>query len=72
MLHAVDSTEGRRSFLVRGVKRGNAVAAFHPLSILDAVSAASPKSTLSHLREWEPAVPLHSIRSDLVKSSPKA
>lgn len=69
MLHAVDSTEGRRSFLVRGVKRGNAVAVFHPLSILDAVSSASPKSTLSHLREWEPAVPLHSVRSDLVKSS---
>ena len=69
VLHAVDSTAGRRSFLVRGFKRGNAVAVFHPLSVLDVVSVESPKSTMSHLREWEPALPLHGIRSDLVKSS---
>lgn len=69
VLHAVDSTAGRRSFLVRGIKRGNAVAVFHPLSILDVVSAESPKSTMSLLREWDPVQPLHGIRGDLVKSS---
>ena len=69
VLHTIDSTAGRRSFLVRGIKRGNAVAVFHPLSILDVVSAESPKSSLCHLREWEPAQPLHGIRGDLVKSS---
>lgn len=69
VLHTVDSTAGRRSFLVRGIKRGNAVAVFHPLSVLDVVSAESPKSTMCHLREWEPALPLHGIRSDLVKGS---
>lgn len=69
VLHTVDSTAGRRSFLVRGIKRGNAVAVFHPLSLLDVVSAESPKSTMNHLREWEPVQPLHGIRGDLVKSS---
>jgi len=69
VLHTVDSTAGRRSFLVRGIKRGNAVAVFHPLSLLDVVSAESPKSTMNHLREWEPIQPLHGIRGDLVKSS---
>ena len=47
VLHAIDAQSGRRSFLVRGVKRGNAVAAFHPLSVLDVVSAESPKSSLA-------------------------
>lgn len=69
VLHTVDSAAGRRSFLVRGIKRGNAVAVFHPLSILDVVSAESPHSTMSHLREWEPVLPLHGIRGDLVKAS---
>ena len=69
ILHAIDSGVGRQSFLVRGIKRGNAVAAFHPLNILDVVSVVSPKSTLAQLREWEPALPLHTLRNDLTKSS---
>ena len=69
VLHTIDSTAGRRSFLVRGIKRGNAVSVFHPLSILDIVSAESPKSTMCHLREWDPVRPMHGIRGDLVKSS---
>ena len=69
VLHAVDAQSGRCSFLVRGIKRGNAVAAFYPLSILDVVSAASPKSSLAWLREWEPAALLHDIRGNRVKSS---
>ena len=69
VLHAIDAQSGRRSFLVRGIKRGNAVAAFYPLSVLDVVSAESPKSSLAWLREWEPAAVLHDIRSNRVKSS---
>lgn len=69
ILHTIDSAAGRRSFLVRGIKRGNAVAVFHPLSILDAVSAESPKSTLAWLREWETAIALPGIRGDQIKAS---
>jgi DNA repair protein RecO (recombination protein O) len=69
ILHTIDSAAGRRSFLVRGIKRGNAVAVFHPLSVLDAVSAESPKSTLAWLREWEPAVALPGIRGDQLKAA---
>lgn len=69
VLHTVDSEAGRRSFLLRGVRHGNAVAVFHPLGLLDVVSAESPKSSLAYLREWEPAAALHSVRSDRVKSS---
>ena len=69
VVHAIDARSGRRSFLVRGLKRGNAVAVFHPLSILEAVSAVSPKSSLACLREWEPAVRLHAIRSERLKGT---
>lgn len=69
ILHTIDSAAGRHSFLVRGIKRGNAVAMFHPLSLLDIVSAESPKSTLAWLREWEPATALPGIRGDQLKAS---
>ena len=69
VLHTLDSEAGRHSFLVRGLKRGGAVAAFHPLALLEAVSALSPKSTLAALREWEPAVVLPGIRSDRLKGA---
>ena len=69
VLHAVDSAAGRRSYLVRGLKRGGATAAFHPLAMLDAVGGESPKSTLAYLREWTPAQPLHGIRGDLAKGT---
>ena len=69
ILHCIDAQAGRRSYLVRGVKRGNAVAAFHPLSLLEVVGAESPKSSLAYLREWEPAQTLHSLRQDRDKSS---
>ena len=69
VLHAVDSTAGRRSYLVRGLKRGGATAAFHPLALLDAVGGASPKSSLAYLREWTPSQALHGIRGDLAKGT---
>ena len=69
VLHAIDSLYGRRSFLVRGLKRSSAVAAFHPLSLLEVVSSTSPKSTLAMLREWEPVRTLPNLRADLTKGS---
>jgi len=70
VLHTVDSQYGRRSLLVRGVRKNRgALAAFHNLSLLDAVSAASPKSSLSYLREWEPSATLHGIRGDRIKGA---
>ena len=70
VLHAIDALSGRRSFLVRGLKKNRgALAAFHSLSLLDVVGGESPKSSLAYLREWTLARPLHGIRSDLVKSS---
>ena len=69
ILHTVDSAAGRRSFLVRGLKRSNAVALFHPLSLLDVVSGESPKSSLAWLREWEPAASLPGLRGDRTKAA---
>ena len=69
VLHAVDSESGRRSFLVRGIKRGNAMAAFHPLNLLNVVSGENPKSSLAFLREWYSDTSLRGIREDRVKGS---
>ena len=70
VLHAIDSLSGRRSFLVRGLKKNrSALAAFYSLSLLDVVGQDSPKGSLAYLREWTPVAPLHGIRGDLVKGS---
>lgn len=69
VMHAVDSVGGRKSFLVRGLGKKRSNAEFHPLNILDAVSAESPKSSLAVLREWESVASLENIRSDIFKSS---
>ena len=69
VLHTIESADGRRSFLVRGLRKSGATATFHPLSLLEAVSTESPKSTLAYLREWTPVQPLQGIRGDLVKGS---
>lgn len=69
VIHAVDSVGGRKSFLVRGLGKKRQSSEFHPLNILDVVSAESPKSSLAVLREWEPVASLERIRSDLFKSS---
>ena len=70
VLHAIDASSGRRSFLVRGLKKSRgAAAAFHSLGLLDIVSRESPKSSLAYLHEWTPVAALHGIRGDLVKGS---
>lgn len=69
VLHTIDSLGGRRSYLVRGLKRGSAVAAFHPLNILDIYSSQSPKSSMAFLREWEPVSQMPGLRGDMAKRS---
>jgi len=70
VVHAIDSLSGRRSFLLRGLKSNRgALAAFHDLSLLEVVSAESPKSSLAHLREWEPVRVLHGIRDKRIKGA---
>ena len=70
VVHAIDSLSGRRSFLLRGLgSKRSALAAFHSLSLLDVVSAGSPKTSLAYLREWEPARVLHGIRGSRVKGA---
>lgn len=71
VVHVVDSEAGRQGLFVRGLGKGRgvSVAAFHNLAILDTVTYATPRSSLLYLREYEPAVPLNGIRSDLAKST---
>ncbi|MDD2594342.1 MAG: DNA repair protein RecO [Bacteroidales bacterium] len=70
IVHVVDSLSGRQSLYLRGIKKSknNAVLSyFHNLNVLEAVTASSPNSSLSYLREYEPLFSLEEIRSDVYK-----
>ena len=71
VVHAIDSQKGRCSYMLRGAGRSKhvTVGAFHNLAVLDIVSVESPKSSMAYLKEYEPAIPLDSLRSDVVKNS---
>jgi DNA repair protein RecO (recombination protein O) len=71
VVHAIDSLSGRCSYLLRGAGRSKRVSmgALHNLAVLDIVSVPNPKSSLSYLKEYEPALQLNSLRSDINKSS---
>ena len=72
IVHAVDSSRGRRSFLLRGAAKGRGrsrMSDFQALGILDVISYESPKSSLSYIREWEQVAPLAQIRSNIYKST---
>ncbi|MBR3526663.1 MAG: DNA repair protein RecO C-terminal domain-containing protein [Bacteroidales bacterium] len=71
VVHAIDSVRGRCSYMLRGAGRSKhvTVGALHNLAVLDIVSVESPKSSMAYLKEYEPAMPLTSLRSDIVKSS---
>lgn len=70
VVHTIDSLCGRKSYFVRGLRSGrHSVSAFHPLNVLDVVSSDSTHSSMSYLREWTPAFPLESIRSNIYKST---
>lgn len=71
VVHAIDSAAGRCSYMLRGAGRSKhvKVGSFHNLAVLDIVSIANPKSSMALLKEYEPAMHLDSLRSDVVKSS---
>jgi DNA repair protein RecO (recombination protein O) len=71
VVHTIDSVRGRCSYMLRGAGRSKhvTVGALHNLAVLDIVSVESPKSSMAYLKEYEPAIPLTSLRSDIVKSS---
>ena len=72
VVHVLDAVAGRQGLYLRGLGKGcsgAAVAAFHPLSVLEVVTAASPRSSLLYLREYEPVFPLNNLRTDIRRSA---
>ena len=72
VVHVLDAATGRQSLYLRGLgkgRNGTATAAFHPLSVLEVVTAATPRSSLLYLREYEPVFHLNSLRTDIRKST---
>ena len=72
VVHVLDASAGRQSLYLRGVgmgRNGSAAAAFHPLSVLEVVTVATPRSSLLYLREYEPLFSLASLRTDIRKST---
>ena len=72
IVHAIDSQEGRQSFILHGAGRkagARSISDFHSLNILDVISSGRPSGSMRYLREWESVRPLNSLRSDIFKSS---
>ena len=69
VVHTIDSTSGRCSYLLRGIGKNKKISQFHPLALLDIVSSFSPKSSLGFIKEYVPCASLDSLRSNLHKSS---
>ncbi|MBR0533756.1 MAG: DNA repair protein RecO C-terminal domain-containing protein [Bacteroidales bacterium] len=71
VVHCIDSACGRCSYMLRGVGRSKRVTmgSLHNLAILDIVSVANPRSSMSLIKEYEPAVHLSSLRSDMDKNA---
>ena len=71
VVHTIDSACGRCSYMLRGAGRSKHVTmgALHNLAILDIVSVANPKSSMAYLKEYEPAVQLISLRSNMDKNA---
>lgn len=72
IVHAIDSKEGRQSFILHGAGRksgARTISDFHSLNVLDVISSGNPSGSMRYLREWESVRPLNSLRSDIFKSS---
>ena len=72
VVHVLDAVAGRQGLYLRGLGKGRngaATAAFHPLSVLEVVTAATPRSSLLYLREYEPVFPLNNLRTDIRRSA---
>ena len=82
VVHTIDSEAGRCSYMLRGVGRASrgssrvsargssvSVGSFHNLAVLDIVSVANPRSSMALIKDYEPALRLYSLRSDVVKNT---
>lgn len=80
VVHAIDSEAGRCSYMLRGAGRSGAakagsrssrvtVGSFHNLAVLDIVSVANPRSSMALITDYEPAIRLDSLRSDVDKNA---
>ena len=80
VVHAIDSEAGRCSYMLRGARRSGAakagsrssrvtVGSFHNLAVLDIVSVANPRSSMALITDYEPAIRLDSLRSDVDKNA---
>lgn len=80
VVHTIDSEAGRCSYMLRGAGRSSiskgagrskhvTVGSFHNLAVLDIVSVANPHSSMALLKEYEPALHLDSLRSDVDKNA---
>ena len=80
VVHAIDSEAGRCSYMLRGAGRSGTakagsrssrvtVGSFHNLAVLDIVSVANPRSSMALITDYEPAIRLDSLRSDVDKNA---
>lgn len=71
VVHTIDSEAGRCSYMLRGAGRSSrvSVGSFHNLAVLDIVSVANQRSSMSTIKEYEPAIHLDSLRSDVDKNA---
>lgn len=68
ILHTLSGEWGRRGFLV-SVGKGNGMALYQPMNILDAEVVENPKSDLWRLRSLQAVHPLAGIRGNIRKNS---
>ena len=81
VVHCIDSAAGRCSYLLRGAGKSSSgssglrkgshvsIGSFHNLAVLNIVSVSNPRSSMAYLKEYEPAMQLTSLRSDMHKNS---
>ena len=72
VLHTIDRNFGRQSLYLRNAKKSKNSAAlsyFFSLNIINTIISAPKKGSMYYLKEFDSDVKLHSIRSDIYKSS---
>ncbi len=68
ILHGYSKTEGRQSYILKGVGRKKGVNILHPLSILD-LELTSYKGGMQTIKEINPIYRLDSIRTQILKGN---
>ena len=72
LVNTYTNVRGRTDFVVNGVRTARnraAAAVFHPLSILDTRAYLSEKRTLHRLKEYQKALPLNGLCTNVRKST---